>query len=375
MPNESGPAIHAFLALDRAAYHRRAMAEPAVSAFIGRQRELARLRMAFEQATSRRSTTALVAGEAGVGKSRLLRAFADHLEGAGARILLGNCLELGERGIPYAPFLQALRTLIRSIEPARALSLLGPARVELGRLLPEVALHPGSTPSVEEGMSLAQPRLFELLLGLFERLSRDAPLVLMVEDIHWADEATRDLLAFLVRVLREPGVLFLVTARRDEIAAGHPLRSYLAELERLEQVETIDVATFERAEVAAQIRSLTGGRATEEQVDAIAARTNGNPFFIEQVVVAHTEQLGRNLPSRLADVLRARLEQLSPATQDVLRAAAAGGTVIDDELLAEVADLPPRAVHAALREAIGRQVLVPVVGSDATGDTSSGTRS
>ncbi len=336
------------------------MPEPTVPVFIGRERELARLEAARRRADTSGAATVIVAGEAGIGKSRLVGAFAARARASGSRVLVGSCLELGERGIPYAPFVEALRTLVRSVDPARLPGLLGPGRMELSRLLPELDIRPSEAESLDAGTRLAQPRLFELFLGLLERLVRDEPMVLVIEDIHWADESTRDLLAFLIRMARQTGVLFLVTVRSDEIVAGGPTLGYLAELERLEQVERIEVGAFGHAEVAAQVRATTGATPTDEQVEAIERRTNGNPFFVDQIVAAHAESLGHDMPPRLHDVLRGRVERLSPQAQGVLRAASAAGARVDDDLLAAVMDLPQDELHGALREVVTRQILVPV---------------
>ena len=313
-------------------------------------------------------------GEAGIGKSRLIEEFAEEARASGARVLIGGCLELGESGLPYAPFIEALRTLIRETEPGALPALLGPARGELARLLPELAARvPVSPPAAEDRGSpeptrLSQARLFELVLGVLERLARSQALVAVIEDLHWADRSTRDLLLFLIRSLRRAPVLFVATTRSDEIDRHHPLLPLLAELERLDRVERIELRPFSHDELVAQLTAIAGAAPPEALVDRVLERTDGNPFYAEQVFAATEEGAGTDLPPLLRDVLLARVAELSERAQEVLRAASAAGRRVDDRMLAAVLDIGPRELNAALREVIDKQLLTPVVSPD--GDTS-----
>lgn len=340
------------------------MSDGSRSIFIGRVPELQRLEARLRTASAGEAAAEVIGGEAGVGKSRLVAAFAEQARSAGCRILVGSCLDLGERGLPYAPFVAVFRALIRDVESASLAALLGPGRAELSRLLPELGVQAGAAAPLDETSPQAQSRLFELILGVLERLARSAPVLLVIEDIHWADQSTRDLLSFLVRVLRHSRVMFLITVRSDELHGQHPVLTYLAELERLEQVERIEVPPFGTAEVELQIRALYVPHPSDELVRMITERTDGNPFFVEQLLAVHAEALGRDMPPGLQDVLRARIAFLTENAQEVLRAASAAGSRVDDQLLATVLDLPGRDLRAALREAISRQLLIPV------GDTS-----
>ena len=341
----------------------RAMAEVPSRTFIGRERELERLDVALRRASLGETLAVVLGGEAGVGKSRLVGAFAEQARATGCRVLIGHCLEMGDRGLPYAPFAEALRQLILEVEPGSLPTLLGPGRAELDRLLPELNVGPPSTVALDEASGRSQSRLFELFLGVLERLARTSPLVVVIEDLQWADQSTRDLLSFLIRVLHRVPVMFVATARSDEIDAGHPVLAYLAELERVDNIQRFDVRPFGRVDIARQIRAVSGEAPSDERVDAVMQRTDGNPFFVEQLVVASAEVSGQDVPPLLRDVLLARVARLSDAAQAVLRAASAAGRQVDDELLARVVDMPPRELHAALREAITHQVLVPVAGT------------
>jgi len=326
--------------------------------FVGRAAELARLEAALDRAAAGHPTLVVVGGEAGIGKTFLVAELGRRASARGARLLIGGCLDLGGTGIPYAPFVEALRSLVRDVEPGRLPALLGPGRAELARLLPELAPRgPEPSPGLE-GRELARARLFELLLGVLERLGRDAPTVLVVEDLHLADEATRDLLRFLARNLRAVRILVVCTIRTEETGRGHPAAGLLAELEGREGTERIELGRLGRAELAAQLAGLLGRSPAPELVERVLARSDGIPFFAEQVLAAG-EQAVDDLSPRLRDIAA-----LSEPTRDVLRIASAAGPRIDDRLLAIVAGLPEPDLFGALRDALACRIIVPVDGAD-----------
>jgi DNA-binding CsgD family transcriptional regulator/tetratricopeptide (TPR) repeat protein len=331
------------------------------SGFIGRVDELAVLGEALGRAVEGRGGAVIVGGEAGIGKTWLVDRFLEQARDRGGRTLTGACLEYGSGDVPYAPFVEALRALVRTVEPERLPALLGAGRTELSRLLPELA--PRAATSDQPPERSAPSRLFELILGLFERLSSDQGVVIVIEDIHWSDAATRDLLAFLVRNLRRARVLFVVTARTEELHLRPSVLQFLAELDREQQVERIELSPFNRQQVLDQLEALMGERPTAELVDEILDRSGGNPFFVEQLVVASRESDGTaDLPPRLRDVLLARVSAVSPPGRELLRAASAAGRRTDDDLLAAVLDRPIRPVTTALREVIDRGILVDADG-------------
>jgi DNA-binding CsgD family transcriptional regulator/tetratricopeptide (TPR) repeat protein len=333
------------------------------SGFVGRAQELAVLDEVLARAGAGRGGAVIVGGEAGIGKTWLVDRFLESSRERGARTLVGASLEFGAGDVPYAPFLEALRALVRSVEPERLPALLGAGRAELSRLLPE--LSPRAAEPVRPPDRSAPGRLFELVLGLFERLSAEQPLVVAIEDIHWSDASTRDLLAFLVRNLRRNRVLFLVTARTEELHLRPAVLQFLAELDREEQVERIELEPFDRAEVLDQLGALAGERPTAELVDEVIERSGGNPFFVEQLVAAAREGDGSiDLPPRLRDVLLARIAAVSAHARELLRAASAAGRRTDDDLLAAVLDQAPRRVAPGLREVIERGILVDADGID-----------
>jgi predicted ATPase len=167
------------------------------------------------------TAAAFVGGDSGVGKSRLVAEFERRARARGAQVLVGGCVDLGEAELPYAPLVTALRTLARKTETSDLEELVGPDREALVRLLPELG---GAGAASGEPDPLAQVRLFEALLGLLARLGRRAPLVLVVEDLHWADPSTRGFLAFLVRNARREPLVLVASYRSDELHRRHPLR-------------------------------------------------------------------------------------------------------------------------------------------------------
>ncbi|QYC43385.1 Transcriptional regulatory protein LiaR [Nonomuraea coxensis DSM 45129] len=317
--------------------------------FVGRVRELAVLRDALAEARAGVPATVLVGGEAGVGKTRLLVEFADRADDA--LVLVGGCLELGTEGLPFAPFTAVLRGLVRRLGRDGVAALVpGGATGGLARLLPEFG-EPG-----REGAE-ARARLFELVLGLLERLAEERPVALVIEDAHWADRSTRDLLSFLVRYQRTAGrLLLVVTYRSDELHRTHPLRPMLAELGRVEWVTRVELRRLTRREAVAQAASILERRPATADMDLIYARSEGNPLFVEALL---SEGGGRgDLPESLRDLLLARVERLPEETQELLRVASAGGQRIEHDLLSAVAGLDDTALSRALRPAVAGNVLV-----------------
>jgi DNA-binding CsgD family transcriptional regulator len=205
-------------------------------------------------------------------------------------------------------------------------------------------------------------RLFELLLGVLHRLAEGRGLVLVVEDLHWADRSTRDLLAFLHHNLRGP-VALVLTYRSDELHRRHPLRPFLAELERGGRAERLELGPLDRRALAGLLAGILGQPAPAALVEEVLTRSGGNPFFAEELLAARRE--GVDLPEALRDLLLARVEALPEATRRVLQAAAVAAGPADHDLLADVAGGPPEELVAALREAVAQHVLVVQEGGDA----------
>jgi predicted ATPase len=245
---------------------------------------------------------------------------------------------LGEEGVPFAPVTEALRGLARALDPDELKAVAGPARAELARLVPDLAWGDGAAvgPAVA---GAGQGRLFELLLGVVERLGARGPLVLIMEDLHWADRSTRDVVAFLATYLRNGPVLVLLTYRSDELHRLHPLRGLLGELTRNRRVRRLELRRFSRDELAEQLAGLVGEDPPAGLVGEIYARSEGNPFFAEELVLAGDGGGPAALPPSLQQVLLTRVVRLGHGTQQVLAVAAAAGPGIDQPMLATVAGM------------------------------------
>ncbi len=327
------------------------------SRLIGRDVELAELEAALADAADGRPSLTFVAGESGVGKSRLLAELSARAIATGARVEIGDCVELGTEELPYAPIVAVLRSLAR--EGDAVLAELPPAtRAELATLLPELG---AGAPSPDEpdaratDSSQAQARLFEALLTLLDRLGTDAPLTLVLEDIHWADRSTRAFLVFLGRSLWAQRVLVVATYRSDELHRRHPLRPLLAELERDPRARRIELVRFTRGELAEQLRDILGAPADAGLAERLFERTEGNPLFTEELLAAGLD--GRSaLPTTLRDALMVRIERLSEPAQDVLRLLSAG-RMVDHDVLAEASGLDGPTLRAALREAAEANII------------------
>ena len=330
---------------------------------VGREAELAALEAALESAVAGEPAVVLLGGEAGVGKTRLAEEAAGLAREAGARVLVGGCVELGGEGLPFMPLADALRSLLRVTPPDELEEFLGPARLQLARLVPELDPHTAHSPSPPGDGGTA--RLLELVLGVIQRLAAERPLMFVVEDLQWADRSTLDLVALLVRALRSARVLLVVTFRSDEVHRTHPLRPLVTGWERVRSVRHVELERFTAEEVAGQLEAILGAPAPRRLAELVYDRSEGNAFLVEEILGA--VQGGADpdqLPLSLRDVLLARAERLTAPTQSLLRVAAAGGRAVPDRLLAAVAGLDESGLDAALREAIEHRLLVV----DETGD-------
>jgi DNA-binding CsgD family transcriptional regulator len=329
------------------------------SRLIGRDAELSALLEAVGEAGAGRPALAFVAGESGVGKSRLLTEVMRRARDEGARVLSGECVELGDGELPYAPLVGALRPLVRAGDPA-LLELPDAARVELAALLPDLGNGTVAGPPQTESdrRSQSQARLFEALLAALDRLGRDAPVVLIVEDVHWADRSTRDFLSFLGRNLAEERVLVALSYRPDELHRRHPLRPLLAVLERTPRARRIELRGLLPGDVRTMAHEVLGSEPSAELVDRLVRRSDGNALFIEELLAAGPGPL----PPSLADALMVRVERLPAPAQEVVRVLSVAQPA-DHALLEALDVLDDAALRTALRDAIAGHV-VAVDGSD-----------
>ncbi len=329
------------------------------SGFVGRGGELKVLGDSLRRAFAGEPQTVLIGGEAGVGKTRLLQEFLAGAEEAGAVVALGNCLEVGAEGLPFAPMVTALRRLHRVLGVALKRALTG-FEGQLAVLLPDLG-GPAPTPGDEYGRA----RLFELTARLLERLAEDRTLVLTIEDLHWSDPSTRELLAYLIRTLHHSRVMVVATYRADDLHRRHPLRAYLAELDRLTVVQRLELKRFAREEVAMQLAGLLNIPVPDRAlVSRIYERSDGNAFFVEELAHTYMDVGEVRLRDSLRDILLVRVEALPESARHVVTAAAGGGSSVEHKLLAAVLQLPEDDLVHALRAAVGAHVLVAEADSD-----------
>ncbi len=331
--------------------------------FIGRRTELEQVASALADPTSARSSIVLVAGEAGVGKTRFVQEAIGSARDTGALALSGGCIELGGAGLPFAPIAEVLRSLTTGLSRPQVEQLLGSARSELGRLLPDFAREAGGADQHEPLAQVSvQARLYEVFLGLLRQIAGERPILLVLEDLHWADRSTLGLLAYLGRGTHDVGLLVMGTYRNDELHRRHPLLPILAELDRARIAERIELARFGRPEVAEQVAGIRGAPADQALLERIYDRTDGNAFYVEELLAARSS--GSRLTEQLRDVLLARVAGLSDSTQELLRVASASGPRIRSGTLARVAAIAEDDLFVGLREAVDRHVLVQRIGED-----------
>ncbi len=317
---------------------------------------MASLAVAMERARLGQPTFALVGGEAGVGKTRLAAELGRWAADAGFLLLTGQCVELGAAGLPLAPLVDALRALSLALPAADLAEAVGPARRGLARLLPELAPELAADPV---GDPLRPAQLLELVLGLLARLAVARPVMLLLEDLHWADQSTLELLAFLVRSLRAVPVLLVGTYRSDEVHRRHPLRPLLTSWERARAVERVELARFDRAVVAALLTDILEDEPAGRVLDLVFGRSGGNAYLVEELAgMVRRGGDPADLPPSLRDVLLSRVDALSEDAQQLLRTVSVAGRRVPERLLAQVAGTESGELYAALREAVENQLLV-----------------
>ncbi|GLZ78286.1 LuxR family transcriptional regulator [Actinorhabdospora filicis] len=317
------------------------MNAPLSQVFAGRTDELAALRAAFGD-TAGGPALALVTGEAGIGKTRLLTEFTAGLP-VGTRLLAGECLEIG--GLPYAPFVTVVRAAIRELGAAGAAALLPSGPSELARWFPVLG---AATP---EGGAAGRGRLFEEILGFLEGLAASAPTVIVLEDLHWADSATRELLHFVVRNLTAPGVLIVTTVRAEE--AGH-LGALLPSLARGPGARRVDLARFTVEEVAAQLTGIDGRPPDPAETVRVHRRSEGIPLFVESL-----DRTGHGMPPGLREQLLSGLTTLPDRSRAILRAASVIGVRVRHDLLVATTGLDDAVIDGPLLPLIERALLIP----------------
>jgi predicted ATPase len=310
---------------------------------IGRAGELARLDAALRRGQAGLPSLVLIAGEAGVGKSRLLAEFLTRARAQDAAVMVGACVPMVELHLPYAPVLDALRGLVLAGSSRCPPGLLGSVATEL------VDLADARTGTPED-----RAHLFRLFLTAVGRLAANGTVVLAIEDLHWADLSTISLLGFLHRRLRGDPVVVVATYRDEELA-GHPSRDWLAEAVRLDSTVHVRLPRFGRLDAVAHLAEVTGAPPDPDVVDAVLARSAGNPLHAEMLVAAG--DAAGPLPGTISELALRRFRWLGPSAREVVRMASVCWPAVRHEVLRDLAGGSEADLAEALREATGYHLL------------------
>ena len=339
---------------------------------VGRQREFDSLWNQFEQSTTGRLCVALVAGEPGIGKTCLLREVARRAEHAGAPVLRGGASD-AEGMPPYLPFLEALGQHIRAATPDELRAQVGAMASVLATILPELRLGLGELPSSYVlPPEQARLRLYEAV-GLFlAAIAAPHGLLLLLDDLQWADAATLDLLCHVARSQPNARLLVLGAYREGEITHRSSFERALTELNRLRQLTTITPGSLTETDLRTIATNALGAPVDPTLSRLLASLCEGNPFFAEELlwgwletgVITHDEkgirlgeQVEAMLPSSIVSAVRQRINRLTPQVITLLHTAAIIGRTFDSALLAEVADQNREAVEEQLQHALQARLI------------------
>jgi len=331
--------------------------DPVTSALVGRDAELEHLCSTLgisASAAAQPRSAVLLAGDAGVGKTRLLTELRDRSVTEGWQVLAGHCLDFADSALPYLPISEITGRISRELpDTFDEVALRHPALLRLlpGQRMLSQATDPESVPA-------DQGALFDGVHALAEAVGREGPLLLVVEDLHWADQSTRDLMSFLFSRGFDAPVALVASYRSDDLHRRHPLRRQVAEWARMAGVERIQVEPLKPADVRRLVDQLSTVPFPEERVRDIVTRAEGNAFFVEELVGASSARNG-GIPEDLADVLLVRLEGLDDASVTVVRASAVAGRRVSHAALSNVVELSPADLDRAVRDAVEGHVLVP----------------
>jgi class 3 adenylate cyclase/tetratricopeptide (TPR) repeat protein len=361
---------------DTSAGSRPGAAPAPLTAFVERDAERARLRRLVDDALVGRGRLALVAGEAGVGKSRLVAEIGDEAQARGMRVLTGHCVEMSGTP-PYLPYVEIIEQAISSPRSSVALrEALGDVAAEIARIAPALRrAFPEIPPPVELPAELARRYVWNSFSEFVGRAAQRQPLLLVLEDLHWAGESTLLLTEYLAPLLPDMPALVLGTYRDDEVDLHHRLARVIGQLARRRLVEQVSLRRLTVNGVRAMLQALAGQPAPEQLVWLIDHETEGNPFFVEEVYL-HLVESGVlldehggvradlvldeiSVPESIRLVLRQRLGHLNASTREVLVAAAVWGRVFSSELVGEVAGASEDALVEAFDEAERARLISP----------------
>jgi DNA-binding CsgD family transcriptional regulator/tetratricopeptide (TPR) repeat protein len=317
---------------------------------IDRAAELSVLTAAWADVVAGEPRTVLLFGEAGIGKSRLIDEFVEQAKASGALIARGACMQLGGGTLPYTPFRRAVSDLFADLGPDAVREAVGES-TSLGALLLDADVTPAQV-----GDQAQDGQLFASVARLLHHASRDRPVALVVEDLHWSDASTRGLVSYLCNALHTSRVL-LVASLRTEAKVDPGLDEFLDELVRLPGVERLDLHRLDPDGVVRQMAGILGGPPRAAFAERVVRRSAGVPFFVEELTAAG-DVGGEDVPEGVRQLVLRRTRSLSPTAKSALRVVAAAGGPVDEKTIAAVGDVPERDLDLALRDLVDNDLLV-----------------
>ena len=335
------------------------------SDFIGRQPELAVLAAAWDDALSGRGPMVMLAGEPGIGKTRLAQALVTHAESLGAQVLWGWCYEHAGAP-PYWPYVQPIRAYIESADPGQLSAQIGPGGPAIAEIVPELREKiPGLGQPAAVEPEQARFRLFDSLATFLKNVAQSQPLLFVVDDLHWADSASLLMLEFLVREIAASPLLVLGAYRDVEVTGSHPLAQTLGNLVRERHFRRVQLGGLTQQEVGEFVEASKGVTLPGDALRTIHSRTEGNPLFLNEVVdLIDPEQIMENrawadiIPDGVRDAIGRRLGRLSETCNQVLGTASVIGREFDFPLLRTLdSGIGADGVLEALGEALDAKVI------------------
>ena len=328
----------------------RSAARPGI---VGRENELETLDRALAEARAGAFRIVVLSGEAGIGKTRLVDEFSENAAGD-PLVVRGQCVDLDRDAPPYGPIVAVLRGLVAAFGPETIRDAAGPGISSVSVLVPELV----SSPDMANGERGGAGRMFDSVAGLLTTLSQSRPLVIIVEDVHWTDPATLELLRYLASLERGSRVLLILTIRTEDASARSALRSWLPELDRSRAVERVELTRLTRRQARALARQLSSDTRSSIDFSLLYERSDGIPFFIEELLSWQQSHDADRLPDTLRDILLARYDSVSDETQQMLRLLASGGAEVDHDVLLAVSSIDEQSIENAAREAVRAHILV-----------------
>jgi DNA-binding NarL/FixJ family response regulator/tetratricopeptide (TPR) repeat protein len=340
--------------------------------FVGREAELHLIGDLLARAQNGHGGAAIIGGDAGLGKSRLCREIKANAAHAGMRVIEGRCSP-AESTIPYAPFVDALRFRLAKGEAATVTDVLQPILAHVAPLFQELSQADQAVGRTAEPTAAPYERIF----GVFKRFTAHGPVLFILEDLHWADPTSRDLIHFITHHIHSLPMMMLLTYRTDEIPAGHPVHRMVSAVSREPDVARLQLAPLTQKEVALLVADMFGEEPATEVTQAIARRTEGNPLFVEELVHMLFEMRPEHwphysaedvaevtIPTTVSEMVQERLTPLSDDARDALLVASVIGRRFSFDLLCSVIEWPEARLLGAIEELVAHGFLTEIGGAE-----------